>query len=60
MILAKKNGWLEIVKIIRETRTHIVYKNVDEPGEKSFARKDKTMKFFDDVKEAETWILEEA
>jgi hypothetical protein len=60
VILAKKNGWLEVVVIVKETRSNIHYRSLDSEEVKMFSRKDKSMKFFNSAEEATDWVLGEA
>lgn len=61
MILANKNGWMTIVNILKETDKYYHLQNVDDPfseGAKwKLSKSDNSRKLFDDVSEAEQWIL---
>lgn len=58
MILATKGGWLIACEVISETSKTTIVKPFDSGYEREVSKSSKTEKLFDDVYEAQDWIME--
>ena len=58
MILATKSGWLIACEFISETAKTVIVKPFDSKYERKVSKASKTQKLFDDVYEAQDWIME--
>lgn len=61
MILANKNGWMSVVRVLKETAKYTHLQNVDDPNKEGskwkLAKDDVSRKLFDNAFDAEKWIL---